>query len=116
MKGQPAFPIVAGNTVEALGMTQRQYYAAHAPEVPEWFKYKSHPHDPGEGMYVLSQHERSLPGGMAKERELQQQRAKKHEAVVMAWRIERIAAWRFAYADALIEALAHPTGDSNHGE
>ena len=107
-KTAPAFPIVHGHFVEALGLSQRQYYAAHAPEVPEWFKYKSHPHDPGEGMYVLSAHERSLPGGMAKERELQQQRAKKHEAVVMAWRIERIAAWRFAYADAMIEAEEAP--------
>lgn len=56
-KLDPAFPFtvakkyIAGVPVENdvyTGLTRRQYYAAHAPEMPDWFGYKPHPHDPGE--------------------------------------------------------------------
>lgn len=39
--GGPAFPCATGDFVLNEGMSMRQWYAAHAPAVPEWFRLKN---------------------------------------------------------------------------
>jgi hypothetical protein len=76
MRDKPAFPIVAGSTVEALGMSFREYAAV---------KF----------MAAIIE----ADGIQYAERD-----AHSHASIAVL------------NADALIKALAHPTGDSNHGE
>lgn len=76
MIGQPAFPIIACNTVEALGMSFREYAAV---------KF----------MAAIIE----ADGIQCALRD-----AHDHARVAVI------------NADALIEALTHPTGGSNHGE
>lgn len=53
------------------GLTDRVYFAAHAPEVPKWFQ-----HDREEGQ------------------------------TDPAYELAKLCAWRYAYADAMVEAGA----------
>ncbi|EBY7415691.1 hypothetical protein D6J61_25745 [Salmonella enterica subsp. enterica serovar Alachua] len=76
MIGQPAFPIIAGNTVEALGMSFREYAAV------------------------------KFMAAIIEADGIQCALRDAHEHA-------RVAVLN---ADALIEALARPTGGSNHGE
>lgn len=98
--GGPAFPEIVTewpgsnyhNTHSVGGMTLRDYFAAHAPEMPEWFKIPpTRPMPPMEFM----------PDDFDSDFEVKQ--AKQHR---QEWRDEQAAAalfaWRWHYADMMV--------------
>jgi hypothetical protein len=125
--GGPAFPaqptqrIAPGVTVESNnGMTLRDYFAARAPErIEEWFSYKHptpRPDIPWPHEELDAEEQRQLdglgdwiPGDQVSEKV--KEFAVRYRAALdagQAWDREcwraKFCAWRYAYADAMLEA------------
>lgn len=66
------------------GMTLRDWFAGNAPDAPEWWMADLSPSPP--------------PGWSEGDG------SKKWDELTNAWHIKQIALWRFAYADAMLEA------------
>lgn len=90
---EPVFPVVQGNTVEAIGLSHRDYFAANAPDVPEWFPYSDYPKEPE---YKINAYGSQVYNSK-EEWDL-------YKNACTDWSIQRLAAWRYRYADAMIAA------------
>jgi hypothetical protein len=103
-EGGPAFPcpryVNANGETFSLsefdgenGMSLRDYFAAHAPEMPDWFR-------------PATEEQRPNVPEMAS--------AAEHDATMDAWwgrvRLARISAWPWVYADAMLAARERKGG------
>lgn len=82
--GGSAFPIETTSTPYAPGMSLRDWFAGQAPDMPNWWMSVGCPTPPpgwkeGDGPTLWDE-------------------------LRTKWNINRIALWRFAYADAMLEA------------
>lgn len=122
--GGPAFPeqiavTPTGDTYSGLGgMTLRQWYAAHAPAVPEWFRLRDDgdwpkvPSVPDEwgpverGEFSMIKDGSMLPAAACDDVQVFWRRYEPSRARFEAWRnkmkARKFFAWRWYYADQMI--------------
>jgi hypothetical protein len=122
--GGPAYPHVIvgdlGQTREVHeGMSMRQWYAAHAPAVPEWFRLKDDgdwpkvPSVPDEwgpverGEFSMIKDGSMLPAAACDDVQVFWRRYEPARVRAEAWRQEmrqkKFFAWRWFYADMMLE-------------
>ncbi|MHC2993819.1 hypothetical protein OB13_20375 [Pontibacter sp. HJ8] len=128
--GGAAFPFITEETY-SVGMSLRDYYAAHAPAVPDWFtvEYSKAPARPHSVLAHFSGHEHSrlvqyffseatcewtddsegqVPEGFRQEVRgyARQWKAAQeaYQAQVYESHIRRLVQWRFFYADQMLNS------------
>lgn len=124
--GGEAFPVAASEEQSYVqcGMTIRDYFAAHAPPMPEWWEKRlREPVEPREGPTGFTGEKLHFwqgwgdyvddkdikPEWLAEFKERLQKRQdekKKFKAELQAARMKHFIAWRWAYADAMIQSQA----------
>ncbi|KEY03800.1 hypothetical protein IL59_0214340 [Brucella suis bv. 4 str. 40] len=73
-------------------MTLRDHFAASAPDVPNWFVFPGEPKEPEYDLTEFGQVYKSETEFDA------------YTVARRTWRIQRMAAWGFVYADAMLAA------------
>jgi hypothetical protein len=118
--GGPAFPPNAGwrdDDLSARGMSMRDYFAAHAPEVPDWFEHtppkRELPENPktdelDETHRKTAEDWRRDPiFDLPEELEWWGDKVKAYADAKSRWQTEnqiaRLVQWRYVYADEMVE-------------
>ena len=110
--GEPMHPFQFAaegiDPITCMGATMRDYFAANAPEVPDWFKYTPGPQTPRPAMPVLQEQPEEVIKAVADRNkkspayEIWAKLLSAHEEAVAAWHVEinaqRFFAWLWRYA------------------
>lgn len=90
--GGPAFPTTAGQVVYSHGMTLRDWFAVHAPEMPDRWREAE----------ALQEYPPGWKSGMT---------ASDWSRLWTEFHLDRIVTWQLAYADAMIAAREAPDAE-----